>query len=450
MNKSKKVLSLLLCGVMGLSFGVGCAKDPAVSSNQNQTSESQSAANTDKAGQGEAVKIAFLNSKGEIQAQLENMAKSFNEDYPNITVEIMPCPVGQSPTEILTTMYAANNTPAIVMLDPADVAAFKDKASDLSDEKWVSDAMPGSLDTLKADDKLIGFPFAVEGWGLIYNKAVLDEAGVDASAINTTSELEDAFKKIEASGKKGVVITSADWSLGAHLFTTAYSGQADNMSDIKAFLNGLAGGSTQIKDNAVVNGLLDTFDVMKKYNIAKSDPLSATYETNPEVIGSEKVGFWFMGNWAWSPIKDFAGDNTAFGFIPVPVSNNEADYGNNHMPAATTKALILDTAVNSKEQQEAAKTFLNWIVYEAKGQKGLVEECSIIPAFTNITLEINDPLGKSIQSYIKDGKTSIGVMLSNKHWGDVGAAMQKYLGDYSTREELFAEITTYWTSGDYK
>jgi len=41
-------------------------------------------------------------------------------------------------------------------------------------------------------------------------------------------------------------------------------------------------------------------------------------------------------------------------------------------------------------------------------------------------------------------------MLSNKHWGDVGAAMQKYLGDYSKRDQLFTDITTYWTSGDYK
>ncbi|MDF2614975.1 MAG: extracellular solute-binding protein family 1 [Clostridia bacterium] len=453
MNKFKKAFSVLLCGAVALSVGVGCSKEQSVGQTQAENTEAkkeQTKESTAQASADESVEITFLNSKGEIQAQLENMAKAFKGENPNITVEIIPCGAGQSPTEMLTTLYASNNAPAIAMLDPADVAAFKDKLGDLSGEKWVNDAMPGSLDAFKVNDKLVAFPFAVEGWSLIYNKAVLDEAGVDPAAINTTAKLEDAFKKIEEKGKKGVIIAPEDWSLGAHFFTTAYSGQANSTADIKTFLNGLASGNTQIKDNAVVNGLLDTFDVMKKYNFAKADPLSAKYETNPEIIGSGKAGFWFMGNWAWPQIKEFAGDNTEFGFIPVPVSNNEADYGNTHMPAAVTKALVVDASINSEEQQAAAKTFLNWIVYEASGQKGLVEECSIIPAFTNISLEINDPLGKSIQAYIKEGKTSNGVMLSNKHWGDIGAAMQKYLGDYSKRDELFNDVTTYWTSGDYK
>ncbi|WP_069997102.1 ABC transporter substrate-binding protein [Cellulosilyticum sp. I15G10I2] len=446
MNKFKKALSLLLCGAVVLSLGVGCSKEKA----ETPVNQKEATTSNKQAASEEAIKITFLNSKGEIQEQLEKMAKMFNEDNPSVTVEIIPCGAGQSPTEMLTTLYASNNAPAIAMLDPADIATFKEKIGDLSGEKWVNDAMPGSLDALKVDEKLVGFPFAVEGWGLIYNRAVLSEAGVEIADINTRDALEDAFKKIEEKGKNGVVIASADWSLGAHLFTTAYSSQSDSTAEIKKFLDELASGSDEIKDNAVVNGLLDTFDIMKQYNIAKADPLTSVYETNPEIIGSGKVGFWFMGNWAWPQIKEFAGDNNEFGFIPVPISNNEGDYGNTHMPAATTKVLVVDASENTAEQQAAAKAFLNWIVYEEKGQKGLVEECSIIPAFTNISAVLNDPLGKSIQSYIKEGKTSNGVMLSNKHWGDIGAAMQKYLGDYASRDELFAEITTYWRSGDYK
>ncbi|ADZ81962.1 ABC transporter substrate-binding protein [Cellulosilyticum lentocellum] len=453
-SKLKRWSVLLLCGSMAL--GVGCSKSNESSDKQAKpNATTQSATETEnktetKTEASDPVKISFLNSKGEIQEQLETMATTFTAENPNITVEVIPCAAGQSPFEMLTTLYAANNAPALAMLDPADVSAFKENLGDLSQEKWVNDTMPGALDSLKADDKIIGFPFAVEGWGLIYNKNVLDEANVDPTTINTTAKLEEAFQKIEANGKSGVIITPADWSLGAHLFTTAFSDQSSNTSDIKKVLEELSTNKANIKDNVVVNGLLDTFDVMKKYNYAKADPLSAAYETNPKQLGEGEVGFWFMGNWAWANIKEFAGDNTNFGFIPVPISNNEADYGNTQLPVATTKAIVLDASQNSIEQQNAAKVFLDWIVYQENGQKGLVQECSIIPAFTNISIEINDPLGKSIQQYIKDGKTSNGVMLSNKHWADVGAAMQKYLGNYSEREELFSTISEYWASGDYK
>ena len=446
MSKLKKISAVLLSGSMILT--AGCAKAPEKKQELAVTEKTTEQPTTQPSE--EPIEISFLNSKGEIQAQLEEMAKDFTNDNPGIKVEVIPCSAGQSPFEMLTTLYAANNAPALSMLDPADVVAFSEKALDLSSEKWVNDAMPGSLDALKADSKVIGFPFAVEGWGLIYNKKVLDEAGVNPAEINTTAKLEAAFKSIEEKGKNGLIITPADWSLGSHLFTTAYSGEADNTEAIKKVLEDLAAGTTNIADNKAVNGLLDTFDMMKNYNVAKADPLSAAYETNPEQIGSGKVGFWFMGNWAWPSIKEFAGDNTDFGFIPVPISNNEQDYGNTHMPTATTKAVIVDASQHSEEEQAAAKAFLDWMVYSEKGQKGIVEKCSIIPAFTNITLESADPLGRSIQTYIKEGKTSNGVMLSNKHWAEVGAAMQKYLGDYCERAELFSDVTAYWVSGDYK
>ena len=51
-----------------------------------------------------AVAITFLNSKGEIQAQLEEAAKVFNADHADISVEIIPCAAGKSPFEVMSTM----------------------------------------------------------------------------------------------------------------------------------------------------------------------------------------------------------------------------------------------------------------------------------------------------------------------------------------------------------
>src|SRR5690554_7768039 len=83
------------------------------------------------------VNVTLLNSKGEIQAQLEEMAAYYNRVTKGVKVEIIACPVGQSPFERTMALYSAGNAPTIAMLDPADMIRFQDKALDLKDEKWV-------------------------------------------------------------------------------------------------------------------------------------------------------------------------------------------------------------------------------------------------------------------------------------------------------------------------
>src|SRR5690606_8872164 len=191
----------------------------------------------------------------------------------------------------------------------------------------------------------------------------------------------------------------------------------------------------------------DTFDMMKQYNIDKKSPLAGVYERGPEVLGKGEVGIWFQGNWAWPQIQDFDTASGAYGFLPVPVSNNPEDYGNQENSSAVSKRIIVDKEKSTPEQQEAAKKFLNWIVYEEKGQDFLVNQASIIPAFKNITIPAADPLGQSIQDYIARGKSQESMSnLPADHWAKVGASMQKYLNDSGDRATLIKEIEEYWTS----
>ena len=41
-------------------------------------------------------------------------------------------------------------------------------------------------------------PVAVEGYGLAYNKDILDAVGVDPTTLTTLSAYKDAFEKIDA------------------------------------------------------------------------------------------------------------------------------------------------------------------------------------------------------------------------------------------------------------
>lgn len=411
--------------------------------NNNDENQVSSAPTSSEAPADKPVKITFMNSKGpDAQKLIEAAAEEFKKANPNITIEVISTAAGQSPVELTSTLYASGTAPALIMLDAGDIAKFKDKAADLSGEKWVADmAQPNPI-----DGKTLAFPFAVEGYGFIYNKAVLDKAvggAFDPATVNSTSALEDLFKKVEASGVAPISIGSMDWSLGNHFLAIAYATQPDG--DVNKYLDSLKAGSEKVADNAAFNGLMDTFEVMKKYNKAKNDPLAVTYEQSAADVAKGEAAITFNGNWMYGELQksNAAGE---FGFLPVPVSNNAGDKANSAIAIGATKQVIVDQTQNSEEQQAAAKKFLEWIVYDQAGQDFLVNKLSIIPAFKNIQLEPKDSLAKAIKAYNNAGKSIpfAGNYVPGDHWKILGASMQKYLVNKTDRAGLAADIQDYW------
>lgn len=430
---------LILMLLLAACGGNNNSKD---SSNGSNSTAGQSNANG--SGTKSEVKLTFLNSKSEIQTQLEEAVKVYQAET-GVEIEIISTGNGQSPFEKASQLYAAGNPATILMLDPADVPSFEDRIIDLSNEKWVADAVENS--TTVVNGKVLDFPLAVEGFSFIYNQEVLDEAvggTFDPATITTRDELKALFEKIVAIGKQPIHISPMDWSLGAHFLNGLYANQSADMNEVVGFIDQLKAGSADLANNTVFNGLIDTFDLMMEYNNVKDQPLAAVYEQGPEDIASGEVGLWFMGNWAWPNIKDFNAEGQ-FGFLPVPISNNPDDYGNTQIATSITKRLVIDGEKSSAEQQEAAKQFLNWIVYEPSGQNFLINEANIVPAFNGMELQPQDPLAQSIQSYMANGKTTVGLnILPADHWSNVGASMQKYLAKSGDRATLAKEIEDYW------
>ena len=58
-----------------------------------------------------------------------------------------------------------------------------DYVEDLSDQEWLKNAVDGSLDDVTLDGKVYGIPVSVEGYGLVYNKEIFKDAGIDASTL---------------------------------------------------------------------------------------------------------------------------------------------------------------------------------------------------------------------------------------------------------------------------
>jgi raffinose/stachyose/melibiose transport system substrate-binding protein len=227
-----------------------------------------------------------------------------------------------------------------------------------------------------------------------------------------------------------------------------YANQFPNNSDKnRDFTASLRKGTVNLGSNRVFNGWLDTFDLLRKYNINKADPMAANNDKNAAYIVSGKVAFWFMGNFIWPPMAALNANPSDFGIMPVPVSNSAAYDANTRLLALFSMYLAVDKAQNTPQQQAAAKKLIAWLLYDPKGQDQTVNKFGIVPAYTHITLTPGDPLGQSMAQYIASKRTlAFNIIYPSDHWQVLGGSFQKYLAGQTDRAGFAKEIMDYWKS----
>ena len=382
--------------------------------------------------------LTIFNSKMEIQSQMEEMAKEYSKEK-GIPVEVYYS--SDTVAAHMSTKYASNDPYVLSMVDAKDIYSLgPEHAIDLSDQDWVKD----TTQAISVDGKVLGFPVCVEARGILYNadaiKAVTGE-DFNPAAVKTTADLQKVIDKLVAGGMETPVgLQKEDWSLGAHYFAEVYEQQADP----DAFIAGIKDGSIKLADDPVFNAMMDTFDVLKENNYAKAAPLSAVREDTEMKLAKGEIAFKYGGNWDWSNIKDFDPAEN-LGMMPVP---SALDGYNTKLVGGGSKYFYIDNGV-SEAQQAAAKDFLNWLVYDEKGQDFLVNTCALVPAFSNITLQVSDPLGASVKSFADTGAlTGNYNYLPDDHYAKVGISFQKYLAGEIDRAGFADEVTAYWATAE--
>ena len=391
--------------------------------------------------------ITLLNSKAEIQTALVEMSAEF-EKKSGVHVEVMPVTDGDSPYTKVVSLYNSGTPPTLSILDTTDVIALaEEKAADLSNELWVAEA-EGYI--TEVNGKVYSFPLCIEGRGIIYNQKAIEETlgeSFDPSSLRTLDDFVALLDRLVAAGmEKPISVAMEDWSLGAHqlqyIYET-YDGTSDGAAEA---IEKIKSGELDLNTYDRISQFLDMFDVLKKYNVAKGDPLGADYDEMAIDLVDGKTAFWFNGNWAWPNMEEAdAEKDDAYGFLPYFMNNDPDDFVNQKIQASPSKQIMLDGVVATEAEQAAAKEFLNWIVYSEIGQQMLVKTCSIIPPFKNNPYEPLDPLSRDIYNHVQDGTAfNASAIVPNDHWAVLGAAMQKYLADRSDRTELIQSINDYW------
>lgn len=447
-----KGIAVILAAAMAATMLTGCrfgfASDPDDPNEEVKEVPIDTSIDTfvyDSSLQG--TKITLLNSKAEIQVALEKMSQAF-EEKSGVHVEVMPVTDGDSPYTKVVSMYNSGTPPTMAILDTTDVIALaEEKAADLTGEDWNAEAEEYLTEV---NGKIYSFPLCIEGRGIIYNKAVIEEAlgrEFDPESIRSLDEFEELLETLKEAGiEKPVSLAKEDWSLGAHHLQYIYETYDGTSEGAQGIIDEIKNGKLKLDTYGRLGEFLDMFDVLKAYNVAKGDPLGADYDEMAIDLADGKTAFWFNGNWAWPNLAEAgAEEEDDYGFLPYFLNNDTDDFANQKIQASPSKQVMVDGQMSSEKEQAAAKEFLNWIVFSEIGQQMLVKTCNVIPPFINNPYEPADPLRRDIYEKVQSGGTfNASAIVPNDHWAVLGAAMQKYLAERSDREELTESIIEYW------
>ncbi len=437
--KFKKAGAAAMAAAMAFAMvaaGCGSSSSGSASSESGAATESgtsSGAVSTD------GVSFTIFNSKMEIQSQMEEMAEKYSEEK-GVDVEVYYS--SDTVAQHLATKYASNEPYTLSMVDAKDIYSLAaDHAVDLSDQDWVKD----TTQAISIDGKVYGFPVCVEARGIIYNAdAIKNITGedFDPSTVQTLDDFKALIEKLKAGGMESPTgVMKEDWSLAGHYLPQVYEEQ----DDPQAFIDGLHAGTVDLNSDPKFTSLMDTFDVLKDNNYAKDSAISAEREVTEQKLAEGEIAFMFGGNWDWSVINAYDYSEN-MGMMPVP--QNTDDGSNTKLVGGGSKYFFIDSSDQTSDaQRQAAKDFLNWLVYDEEGQSFVVNDCALVPAYSNITLEVSDPLGKSVKSYADADKLIPNYnYLPDDHYSVLGADFQKYLADEEDRAALAQDVEDYWKS----
>ena len=399
----------------------------------NNIAEDNAAEKEEAAAAGQQKTLKLFNGKGEVDAQIKELAQKYKAET-GVNVEVESAQSGVDVQATLKAYYLSDKMPDIFVCESSSFANWEGLLVDLSDQAWAKDTEAEYVDK---NYGTLGFPYATEAIGLIYNADLLSKAGIDPDTLTSPELVEKAFETLDSKkdqlGLTAVVGYCAEnenlsWSTGNHIFGNYIDAGLDR-SDT-TYIDKI-NNEHAIDHNRFLK-FAEFIDLLQKY----SDPdllVTGTYDDQVKNFASGKYAFVTQGSWIGA----------------VMTGNDAAEYskaGNfkvGMLPYVFDKGVdtILTNppswwAVLKEGNADEAKAFLQWCAGDA-GQKILVEDAGFVSPFTSCKYVASDPFAPVVSAYIASGKTS------NWHWMDMkegiaANAFGKIFNDYA-RGEMDAE-----------
>ncbi|CDQ19361.1 ABC transporter substrate-binding protein [Halobacillus karajensis] len=394
------------------------------------------------AGSEDKITVDVFQYKVELKEEIEELAKMYKEENPDVKINVQTLGGGSNYGQSLVTKFSSSEEPDIFnVAGPSEVANYREHLADLSDTKSVETALDGTLNGVTDGEEVLGIPLNQEGYGLIYNKKVLDEAGVNPDSIKTYEDLKAAAETIDKQKDSlGIEAVFAEpgaekWPMGFHLANSYLAPEFNN--DISEAYNSEA---VEFERGDELKRMLD---LINEYGAQPILSISYSQQVE-ELFALGKVAMIKQGNWVYNSIyeidPEFAENN--IGIIPLPVEGFEGT-----IPVGVAMYWGINKTAD-EEVIQASKDFLDWMNTSETGKQYVMEEFKFIPAFEGYeTSMISDPISKEIYEYAASGEV-MGWVFNGfpVSWpgGALPVNMQKYLGGKITWEEMIDDSQEKW------
>ena len=416
----------------------------------------------------ETAQVYFLNFKPESAKVYEKIAKTYEKET-GVSVKVVTA-AANSYEQTLKSEIAKSGAPTIFQVNgPIGYNSWKDYCLDIKDSKLYSYLSDKTL-AIKDGDGVYAVPYVVEGYGIIYNDAIMQKyfaLSGRKTTVNSADEIknfrvlkavvEDMTANKQKLGIDGVFASTSlssgeDWRWQTHLLNVPLYYEFDNIDGF---------------DDPTLAGL-DAKEIVFKYS-EKFKNLFDLYinnsVTNKNLLGSKSVADSMAefalgkaamvqnGNWAWSQIADVSGNKVKeedIKFLPIYVGvEGEEKQG---LCIGTENYFAINKNV-SKESQQASLDFLDWLFSSETGKKYVTEELDFITPFNTFTQDEqpDDPLAREVIRYMNNADVTAVPWIftsfpSDTYKTEVGSALLDYVQGNKKWNDVSKVIIDTWKS----
>ena len=375
--------------------------------------------------------VYYLNFKPEADAQWQELAKLYT-DKTGVKVNVVTAAANQYETTLKSEMGKSEAPTLFQVNGPVGLASWKDYCYDLKDSDIAKQVTSDDF-LLKDGDAVDGIGYAIESYGIIYNKNLLKKAGYTQDDIKSFDDLkkvaEDITKRSKDLGFSAFTSAgmdgSSDWRFKTHLANLPiyYEYQEDGIENTDAIKGTYLDNYRNIWNLYINNSTTSS----KQLSTKTGDDAVAEFVT-------EKAVFYQNGTWAYSDIADLGDDN--LGMLPIYIG---ADGEENQGLCTGTENYWCVNKKASKEDIQATLDFMNWCVTDDTAVKCMCGAAGampsgqdgmgfVIPFKKNLTSD--NPLVNIANDYVKQGKKPVTwnftTMPSEKWKNDLGSALTTY------------------------
>ncbi|WEV69385.1 extracellular solute-binding protein [Bifidobacterium sp. ESL0775] len=313
---------------------------------------------------------------------LQKVTDEFEKKNPDVKIKLVPR--ATSYEQDIKVRLAANNAPDIFNTHGWSKNRYANFLENLSTRTWAKRLNPTANNVMRAKNKnLYALPLAVAANGVLYDKDVLDQAGVDAKSINTWADFMGACQKIKAIGATPLGLPGKEnWWTG-------------NVADMTAM-----GFYTKAQEKDLLAGkfdpklyepVLQNIKDIKDAGYINVDYVSASPDDMYRLMGQNKLAFSFQGLDFLSSLKSYA-PNANVGFMPYPSQKTEHYFAAGELTA-------LGVSKTSKHKDQALK-YIDFLA-----QKDVMTKLTAAVSQPTAFNDVPSTLGKATESYDYWSKT---------------------------------------------